>query len=203
MTWLRMPLGSWSECSPSDGSSDLQVQPVPWAIVNSNSKKSNADASTQQNLARTSLRGKKPAFVDKPRELFGNLAVNQWCEKHNLSQQGCSTSMWHDECDMTHLTQLTIWHCCNIRNRTGMTPPACKQSHLLAFPQCKQKSVVGVGDYLPLLQLHMFLELNSSMQQAKCPWQWLTAPLLRQMIQSHWMPNRRSRRRHPPTTPVS
>ena len=39
------------------------------------------------------------------------------------------------------------------------------------------------------------------MQQAKCPWQWITAPLLRQMNQSHWMPNCSTwstTRRHPP-----
>ena len=85
--------------------------------------------------------------------------------------------MWHDSSNTTYNLTL-LQH--QKQNRHDSTSMQTKSPVGLSSVQTKKCSW---RLDLPLLQLHMFLKLNSSMQQAKCPWQWLTASLLRQMIQ--------------------
>lgn len=158
-------------------------------------KNSTDAASTQQELAKPSLRDKQPAF-DRPRELFGNFAVTT-NDVRNATLGSRVVPLQRDFMNVTWLT----WP--NIQFIPVATSETKEASHLLAFPQCQPQTSKKCCWWIHLPSYSSIANwMKRQFQEAKCPWQWLTASFLRQRIQSHWMPNRRSRRRHP-TTPVS
>ena len=146
MTWPRMPLCSRSDCSPWDDSSGLLFG-VPCVHIQQENKNQCWCCFYSTKAGQDKSERQKACFIDKPRELFSNIAVKQWREIHNLSQQGSSTSTNLMNNDMTHLKQHTIWPCCSgIRNRwTGMTNKHANKSlaGLSSVNHKHQKSVVG------------------------------------------------------------